>query len=210
MRRPVTVPSLRKNFIRFAVVAFVLALHVLLGAGLWQSRHRSRSPEELVMASITLFPQELTAGPQTKAPEVGQGRMAAHSSTSSAIAIPMVPDMAGRIPPADWNDSARRAAAKVATDLIFDKPAEQPAKPFAWDIAKTKRWEADPAGGTRIRLNDHCELVLMPLPVGGCALGKIEPRGDLFDGMSSRNASGDWDQGSVPRVEPRAGGLIFK
>ena len=47
-------------------------------------------------------------------------------------------------------------------------------------------------GGIGIHLSDNCELILVPLPLGGCALGKRKARGDLFDEMKSPVEPGDW------------------
>ena len=101
----------------------------------------------------------------------------------------------------DWRaDGARAAAAVAAADKanvrqfgiapgLPDKPRQ--IKSFGWDRAHTQRVEALAEGGIRIRLSDRCGLVLAPWPVGGCALGRIDARGDLFDGMTAPARLGD-------------------
>jgi hypothetical protein len=102
----------------------------------------------------------------------------------------------------DWLAEGSAAAAGVAatdgaTIRSFgtaERPAPRPrkAKPFGWDKTHTQRVEAMPGGGISIRLSDRCSLILAPLPLAGCSLGKIEARGDLFDGMKAPVEPGDW------------------
>jgi hypothetical protein len=99
----------------------------------------------------------------------------------------------------DWyagaSEAARRAAAApVTADFGFPKrqPAPRAKRPFGWDTVHTERVHALEGGGLGIRLSDNCELVLLPLPMGGCALGKRKARGDLFDEMQAPAEPGDW------------------
>jgi hypothetical protein len=106
----------------------------------------------------------------------------------------------------DWLMAGDRAAATAAavgehTGRTFGsvtRPADRPrtAKPFAWDKAHTQRVEPLP-GGIRIRVSERCEMVLAPFPVGGCSLGKIPARGDLFAGMKKPADLGDWRDDSA-------------
>ncbi|HEY0799610.1 MAG TPA: hypothetical protein VGD54_02135, partial [Steroidobacteraceae bacterium] len=45
------------------------------------------------------------------------------------------------------------------------------------------RLELIEGGGLLIHINDRCVIVLIPLPFGGCGIGKIPVRGDLLDHM---------------------------
>jgi len=102
----------------------------------------------------------------------------------------------------DWRSAGERVAASVAaadgisvrafgtTKRPMDKQLK--ALPFAWDKTHTQRVETLPEGGIRIRLSDRCGMVFAPLPVGGCSLGKVAARGDLFAGMSAAVEPGDW------------------
>ena len=69
------------------------------------------------------------------------------------------------------------------TSMFAPAPAKRPG--IAWDYAATHRVE--PIGGltTVLHVNDNCVVVMfVVIPfVGGCALGKIPARGDLFDHM---------------------------
>ena len=66
---------------------------------------------------------------------------------------------------------------------------------FGWDYAATHRVQALPTGGILFMINDHCAIVVAPLPFGGCALGKIKAKGDLFNHMKD---SQDQGPGSLP------------
>ena len=103
---------------------------------------------------------------------------------------------------ADWFSDGERVAASVAaadgTGVRDFGMAKRPldrqrkAKPFAWDKTHTERVAALPGGSIRIRLSDRCAVVFAPLPLGGCSLGKVAARGDLFEGMSGAVEPGDW------------------
>lgn len=105
------------------------------------------------------------------------------SDVSSAITVPRA-----RI---DWERSAERAAAAATAaprrGFALPESTAKAAPPpeFGWDRTHTERIHAIEGGGIGIRLSDNCEIVLMPLPFGGCALGKRKARGDLFDGMKA-------------------------
>jgi len=103
----------------------------------------------------------------------------------------------------DWLAEAADAAARQAeisaqrkrqmralepdTRMFAPAPAMRPG--VAWDYAATHRVE--PVGGltTVIHLNDNCAIVMfIVIPfIGGCALGKIPARGDLFEHMHDKN-----------------------
>lgn len=64
-----------------------------------------------------------------------------------------------------------------------------------WDYAVTHRIQEQPTGGTLIMINDHCGIVFAPLPIVGCALGKIKANGNLFGHMNDARGQGP---GSLP------------
>lgn len=117
------------------------------------------------------------------------------------------PSTAIHVPPTvrDWDAAASRVArdAVAARRRGFGIPesAPTPAKPreFGWDKSVTERMRQGPLG-LEIRLSENCSIVLMPLPVGGCAIGKRPPNGALFEDMRSP----DRPRSSVPDV-PRSG-----
>ena len=66
------------------------------------------------------------------------------------------------------------------------KPLEPPRVPeevFAWDYAATHRLVPLSGGGFAVSLNDNCQLMVLPMPFIGCALGKRKVNGDLFKNM---------------------------
>lgn len=94
---------------------------------------------------------------------------------------------------AEEDARARHRAAAMAAphDPTFD-PAPHPPK-FHWDPVHANRVEPIEGGGTLIRLNDNCELVIsVMIPLVGCALGKIHARGDLFEHMRDAPELGAW------------------
>jgi hypothetical protein len=97
----------------------------------------------------------------------------------------------------DWAEELKRVAeGAVARDLAqkrhqFDFAHAFPSAPskpaqIAWDYAATHPIEALPQGGILIHLGDRCVLVLIPLPIVGCAIGKTPASGDLFDHMRDK------------------------
>ena len=94
----------------------------------------------------------------------------------------------------DWTHELQIAAKNtLANDLAkkrheFDFAHAYPAAPkkppqFAWNYAATHRVESLPQGGMLIHLGDNCVLLLLPLPLIGCAIGKPPANADLFEHM---------------------------
>ena len=106
----------------------------------------------------------------------------------------------------DWAKEAQLAASRQVASLdeahqrasrftIKSTPQKALPKPeFHWSLAHTKRIEPLPQGGTLLRINERCALVLSGglLPI--CSIGKIEARGDLFEHMRDAPDSGDGNQ----------------
>lgn len=120
---------------------------------------------------------------------------------SNAITLPTSregPDSSG----IDWDRAAQSAATAATTPprrgfgMPESKPKAAAPREFGWDRTHTERIHAIPGGGIGIRINDNCEIAFVPLPIGGCALGKRKARGDLFEGMKDP----DRPAGSVPDV----------
>jgi hypothetical protein len=102
----------------------------------------------------------------------------------------------------DWAKEAERAAAdRIEADEEVRRGSSArppdggqnvgiagggaPSVQFGWDYAHIHRFEALPEGGSILNLNDRCSIIIkLPLFVlGGCKIGKIEARGDLFSRM---------------------------
>lgn len=99
----------------------------------------------------------------------------------------------------DWLGALQRAAQALSArrapaSLRFGFPrssAFAPAPPVhhwdGWDYAATHRIEMLPTGGTLIALTDRCSLVIAPIVIVGCWLGKMPVAGDLFKHMRVRS-----------------------
>ena len=95
-------------------------------------------------------------------------------------------------PAPDWTeelqlvakDAIAKESAKKRHELDFAHAFPvQPEKSqqFAWNYAATHRVEAIPGGGLAVHLNDNCVLLIFPLPLIGCGIGKHPANGDLFE-----------------------------
>jgi hypothetical protein len=185
---------------RAAVGALVVCLH---GFAAWVLMNRATSPtagETTDSPPITwlLLPAETDENARTSSAALpASARRPIAKPRETSISVPDNSE-SGPAPQApDWAGAAERAAARISRDAPardIQPPPAAPTRPFAWDKTHTERWSAAAAGGIAIRLSDHCQLVLLPLPIGGCALGKIEPRGDLFDAMKRPVELGDWKE----------------
>jgi hypothetical protein len=100
-------------------------------------------------------------------------------------------------PTPDWNSELQLAAKNALTNELAKKKHDtdfahafptQPQKPaqLAWDHAATHRVESLPQGGLLIHINDNCVLLLFPLPLVGCGIGKHPANGDLFEHMREK------------------------
>lgn len=94
----------------------------------------------------------------------------------------------------DWRGEAERvarehAAEESASQGGTSEPAPSASEPFPWSRSSTKRIEKTDDGNTIFWISERCFLVNFIVP--GCQLGKIEPRGDLFEHMEEERL-GDW------------------
>jgi hypothetical protein len=139
--------------------------------------------------------------------ETAPGRGVTPEKPSKSIPhrrVERTPDLPGSIAPPstaednaihpapDWNEELRLAAKNALANQLAQKRHEldfahtfptQPKTPpqFAWDYAATHRVEALPQGGMVIHLSDNCVLLLFPLPLVGCGIGKRPTNGNLFE-----------------------------
>jgi hypothetical protein len=95
-------------------------------------------------------------------------------------------------PAPDWSEELRLAARDAMARELAQKRHEsdfahafptqpKPPQQFAWDYAATHRIEGIPGGGILVHLGDNCVLILFPLPLVGCGIGKRPANGDLFE-----------------------------
>lgn len=185
---------------RPVVLLLVLAIHALIL--LTALRAVTRMPllreEPLVFLSL---PAPVQA-PQTAALPEPPRKKSAASRDSQIVAIPAPAQPPEKPPePIDWNAEAaltieqQARSAMAAPPRALDKhgkgadldgglgPDHKPKPEFGWDRTHTHRVQSIEGGGIVIALNDRCVLVLFPFPFGGCGIGKIPVRGDLFEHM---------------------------
>ncbi len=197
---------------RLCVLVLVAAAHLtalLLVATLTRSErlHLSAQADALL---VVLLPPEQPPVPQrtprqplpvasssrnppvTAVPPTGNGPAAPAATNAITIDWAAEATRAARVL-ADTDELARRRAAALAAlhDPAFD-PAPHPPK-FHWDPVGTNRVVQLEGGGTLIRLNDNCALVIyVVIPLAGCTLGKIPARDDLFEHMRDAPEFGAW------------------
>jgi hypothetical protein len=122
------------------------------------------------------------------------GRQASVNEPPAPIApAPLPPALIDWSAEADWAIKQHAELAMAAPPRALDRHGagadlngglgpDRPRKPeFGWDHSHTHRVESLEGGGILIHMNEHCVLVLFPLPFVGCGIGKIQARGDLFE-----------------------------
>ena len=185
---------------RPVVLLLVLAIHalILLAALRAVTRMPLLREQPLVFLSLPIPAQ----APQTAAVPAAPRKKSAASRDSQMVAIPAPAQPPEKPPePIDWNAEAaltieqQARSAMAAPPRALDKhgkgadldgglgPDHKPKPEFGWDRSHTHRVQSIEGGGIAIALNDRCVLVLIPLPLGGCGIGKIPVRGDLFEHM---------------------------
>jgi hypothetical protein len=192
---------------------FVAITHIGLIVALVVLTHRSRLAglEQPVVATLVFLPDG-TVPSSLPAPSALPGPTSARALTAPALAPRPEAQRPAAVPGNaitidGWYDSASNAAAaQVEADeerrrqagsmgqaaVAARSLAETPKKPgtdFAWSKAQTQRIERVD-GATIVHISERCVLVNFLLAV--CALGKEEPRGDLFKDMNKEPEFGDW------------------
>jgi hypothetical protein len=194
---------------RLVLLPVIVLVHVLVIPNLARLHLRMRTSAADTRATTIFinFPMRPAEMPGQPGLEPASALAASNSTAdrqSHAIAAPIRIDDARDREPVDWIAQGERAAQVAASEKPAPRsfgiraardPPARPQKPFHWDKTHTQRFEALPEGGMLIRLSDRCQLTIAPLPLGGCSLGKIEARGDLFDGMNKPVEFGDWKEG---------------
>jgi hypothetical protein len=198
---------------RAAVFALVAAVHVAI---LLLAVHRvgMRVVHEATSVVFLLPPSRAPAAPDNSAKHT----ISEESLAPETPAPPIPPPVAAEKPPAtiDWAAEAKGAAGHQAELAAAPQPraldqhgagtdfngglGPDRARPpeFGWDRSKTHRIERLPGGGTLVRVNDQCVIILFPIPFAACALGRIPVRGDLFDHMRDAPISDSGAPNSAP------------
>jgi hypothetical protein len=204
---------------RYVPLLITTGLHVVLLYWLLQYRPAlPKQPEAEQWSVLLLLPSPIAppkAEPE-KAPAVSGHSTRAVSAASSSSqpsnaethepskAITVAPEESVEQEPKptiDWSaeakksakDAAARVDAKPQQRVLDGSDKKETAKPkknseFEWR-PETKRFGLTQQGLPYIRLNRRCVL-LPPLPLFGCGLGKLAPPNrELFEGMDDSDAS---------------------
>lgn len=172
-----------------------------------------RTPHKIEPPALTLL--SLADEPYSVPKPAPQPRLTQPTATLPRAvhptAAPSEPSIAPLEPsqePIDWQEEKRKTTAAITARESTSprsfgpngspNTVPQPQQSFGWDKAATQRLEVLPQGGILIRITDNCQLVLMPLPLGGCRLGKTKPRGDLFERRTKPVELGDWKNERLP------------
>jgi hypothetical protein len=186
----------------------VAAIHaaLVLIAMRWVTRVHLRHEESLAFLVLPAPQQDRPLpAPPSLAPSTRPRKNVRASPDTQLIRVPAPGAIANEPPapiapaPIDWNAEADLAIKQYAelamaappraldrhgagADLNGGLGPDHPRKPeFGWDHTHTHRVESIESGGILIHINDHCVLVVFPLPFVGCGIGKIPVRGDLFE-----------------------------
>jgi hypothetical protein len=196
------------RLLRPGILLFVAALHaaLLFMVSQWQTRVALRHEEPLIFLAL---PSRMQATPaETEPPpQPSPLKKPPPSHDTQLVIVPPPaepPPVEQPVAPVDWTAEAARTAKQQAelaaapgpraldqhgagAGIDFDGglgPDPEYRPEFGWDHAHTHRIEALEGGGSILWLNDRCFIVMagvIPFPM--CGIGKIPPRGDLFDHM---------------------------
>ncbi len=193
---------------RTSVIALVAALHV---AAIWLLASMTvRIPLRAASESLPLLllaPENAAGSNPVPRPSDRTDRAMGPNRRRSALepsaAVPKALPQSDAIrEPIDWEGVLNRAAVSAASAAAAPPPREfgfpRSAEPgaasapeFAWSHARTHRLELLTGGGLLVNINDHCVLILFPLPFVGCGIGKIAVNGALFEHMRDPAQAGD-------------------
>jgi hypothetical protein len=180
---------------RFSILAFVAMLHIavywLLASKVPMRISGQGAPLELMfLARPSDEPVTPAAGNHNRSQPL---KRSSAQAADDALSIVAPRGQQNDAKPIDWNAELERAAesgvldgaSHAQRDFGFPHPPAEPAKPteFGWDHVHTHRVEPVPGGGLLINLNDHCVLLVLPLPFLGCHIGSKPANGDLFEHM---------------------------
>jgi hypothetical protein len=210
-----------------AILAAIALLHVLLIALLWREmplrRARAAAPALALVQlggaasgdALIIEPAAATphgaARPASAAHPAPRATAPARAQTAPMTTAGATPAPGAPSAPIDWfseqdrvaNDAAAKSTAPPPRGFgVPEVPREYapPKSDFGWSHSRTHRVEPIEGGGIAINLSDQCVLVLIPLPLIGCALGKRPANGDLFRHLHDPAHPGDWKDSTPLQV----------
>jgi hypothetical protein len=195
--------SLQRQQAQYALIGgAVLLLHAGAIGWLWVSKMRALAAPEIAQ-SLEIFWISVppTPAPTSEAKQTQPQRASSPFRRSMPAApipeqSPAPPENNAITPPIDWQAELAHEAETISAkaeprlkDFGFPRrgaPAGK-APEFAWDRVHTHRVESV-GGALLVHVNDHCMIVLTPLPFPICTPGKRPANGDLFEHMKDSPA----------------------
>jgi hypothetical protein len=194
-------PAERKS--RATAMALVGALHavifmLLLRAGDARPPVIPDDPAESTLVFFDMPAHE--PSPEASRARIAPNHALRNHAIVSAASTPPRPSSPDSAAPAavDWakeagvaeehqienEEAARHTWSALAPDRYRPERSPPAAPPFGWDYAATHRIQSNPGGGLVINISDRCAIaIILPVVLGGCKIGRIEARGDLFAHM---------------------------
>ena len=183
-------------------LAIVLGAHLALVWLLLLSHQLSVKSRAGSLQLVSIPPPALKTAPERGTTTQGLSADAPRRRNERIPAVPSISAPSSEEnnaihPTPDWNAELTLAAKNALANELAKKKHDadfahvfptQPKKPeqFAWDYAATHRVETLPQGGVLIHINDNCVLLIFPLPLVGCGIGKRPANGDLFKHMREK------------------------
>lgn len=176
-------------------------LHAGAIGWLWVSKMRAPLRTAEVAQSLEIFWISVPRPPLPEAKQTQPQRASSPSRQSMPGApipeeSPAAPGNNAITPPIDWQAELAHEAEAISAkpesrvkDFGFPRRGAPVGKApeFAWDRVHTRRVESV-EGALLVHVNDHCTIVLTPLPFPICTPGKRPVNGDLFEHMKDSPA----------------------
>ena len=195
--QPWTIDS-RKRGRAICTIAVVILVHLIIVTVFMRFPtmvtlvHPRAAPLELLfLVNKTIVRPSISDKPSTVIPAPSLKLRSRSKSEPDSTTMP--PGDNAIAPPIDWaGELAKVGKSGVPSensqgrDFGFPNTSNESAikaPEFGWSHAQTHRVEAASGGGIVIHLNDNCVIVLLPVPIAGCKLGKHDPNGQLFEHM---------------------------
>lgn len=139
------------------------------------SRHRGRKSRRAAL---------LARHPASQAPPVRSGeqakRPAARIDWNAQVEHTVKQELAREEIARERASALTRHSGVSAAISAALRPPPPKAPEFGWSPPRVRVVNGI---GIFVQLNDHCAVIISVMLMGGCAFGKIEPRGDLFAHM---------------------------
>ena len=177
----------------------VIAIHVAALAVILNSSRSLRQFVESAGSLVMILLPEPPPRPETTPPE---HVTRSHRRTNPRRLLPQAPHVKEApadstapvaLPRIDWRQELEHAAQRKADvtpwQAVVPKTDKKSKHDRVWKHWREHRIEVDKETGIPVlNLGEHCVLIAFLIP--GCRIGRIKPRGDLFDGMDDPDRPG--------------------